>query len=92
VADESAASVRVLTLLTRSYCHLCDDMRAAVGPVAARHGFSIAEVDVDQHAALEAAYGERVPVLFLGAPGRGRELGWGSIAPARLDSALAELR
>jgi thioredoxin reductase (NADPH) len=57
-----------LTLYSRSYCHLCDDMASA-----------LERIDVDRDPALEASYGERVPVLahgdvvlchyFLDAPG-----------------------
>jgi thioredoxin reductase (NADPH) len=63
-----------LTLITRAYCHLCDTMREALVPLARRHGATIAEFDVDAHPALEAAYGDLVPVLLLGDPGDGVEL------------------
>lgn len=58
-----------LTLLTRAYCHLCDDMRAALEPLLRQTGATIAELDVDADPALEAAYGDRVPVLLLGGIG-----------------------
>ena len=57
-----------LTLLARAYCHLCDDMRDALSPLLARYGAVLVELDVDADVALEAAYGERVPVLLLGEP------------------------
>jgi hypothetical protein len=63
-----------LTLLTRAYCHLCDEMLAAVRPIAAAHDASISVVDVDADPALEAAYGDLVPVLFAGDPTAGDEL------------------
>ena len=63
-----------LTLLTRAYCHLCDEMLAAVMPLAAAQGVPVAVVDVDADAALEAAYGDLVPVLIAGAPGAGTEI------------------
>ena len=63
-----------LTLLTRAYCHLCDEMLAAIRPIAASHAASIEVVDVDADAALEATYGELVPVLFAGTPATGDEL------------------
>jgi len=47
-----------LTLYSRSYCHLCEEMARALGPLAAE-----APVDVDSDPALEARYGEKVPVL-----------------------------
>lgn len=54
---------RVLRLYGRAYCHLCDDMAAAVTPLAQAHGFRVEIVDVDAAPDLEARYGERVPVL-----------------------------
>jgi thiol-disulfide isomerase/thioredoxin len=79
-----------LTLLARTYCHLCDDMAAALAPIAAAHGATVAVVDVDVDPALEAAYGGRVPVLFLGAPGAGRELCHFHLDAARVTAALEE--
>ena len=52
-----------LTLYGRRYCHLCDQMQAALAELA--HGFDF-ELDVDACEALEARYGERVPVLVHG--------------------------
>lgn len=46
-------------------------MRDAVRPVAEAHGAALVEIDIDAHPALEAVYGERVPVLMLGPPGDG---------------------
>lgn len=79
----------VLTLLSRSYCHLCEQMRTALEPIARRHGAAIVEVDVDAHPDLEAAHGDRVPVLFLGAPAEGRELCHYHLAPEAVEHALA---
>lgn len=70
-ANEAGAR---LTLLVRAYCHLCDDMREALLPLARAHGAGIAEIDVDADPALESRYGDRVPVLLLGAPDAGEEL------------------
>ena len=56
-----------LTLLVRAYCHLCDDMRVALAPLAAAAGASVTEIDVDAEPALEERFGERVPVLLIGA-------------------------
>jgi RNA binding exosome subunit len=52
-----------LTVYARTYCHLCDDMIAALRNLQGRFAFEIKVVDVDSDAALEAQYGERVPVL-----------------------------
>jgi Glutaredoxin-like domain (DUF836) len=53
-----------LTLLVRAYCHLCDEMREAVLPLAKRAGVTLREVDIDSDPALEARWGELVPVLL----------------------------
>jgi hypothetical protein len=55
-----------LTLLTRAYCHLCDEMRAEVAPLAAAAAVPLDEIDVDADPALEARWGDRVPVLLGG--------------------------
>jgi len=80
----------VLTLLMRTYCHLCDDMRVALGPLAARFGATVSELDVDADAALEERYGERIPVLLLGSPVDGVELCHYSLDSTAVHRALAE--
>jgi len=55
-----------LTLLSRSYCHLCHDMEVALGPLADEFGASVKVVDVDADPVLEARYDESVPVLLHG--------------------------
>ena len=55
-----------LTLYSRTYCHLCDDMIAGLQPLQARFHFTLDIVDVDSDADLEARYGEDVPVLLHG--------------------------
>jgi hypothetical protein len=70
---DGAAAIR-LTLLSRDYCHLCDEMRAALAALLAGRAALVDVIDVDAHTVLEARYGEHVPVLFLGAPADGIEL------------------
>ena len=55
-----------LTLLSRSYCHLCHDMELALIPLAAEFNAVVTVVDVDAYPALEAKYDEMVPVLLHG--------------------------
>jgi Glutaredoxin-like domain (DUF836) len=55
-----------LTLLSRTYCHLCHDMEAALAPLAAEVGAEVVVLDVDADDALEARWGELVPVLLHG--------------------------
>ncbi|EXI82107.1 MAG: hypothetical protein AW10_00792 [Candidatus Accumulibacter appositus] len=53
-----------LTLLSRHYCHLCQDMEEALGALAKECGFVLEVLDVDADAALEKRYDELVPVLL----------------------------
>jgi thiol-disulfide isomerase/thioredoxin len=55
-----------LTLLSRSYCHLCHDMEVALLPLANEFGASVKVLDVDADPILEARYDELVPVLLHG--------------------------
>jgi len=55
-----------LTVFSRAWCHLCDDLLAALGPVCEELGADIEVVDVDSQPEFEKAYGERVPVVLGG--------------------------
>lgn len=55
-----------LTLISRTYCHLCHDMEVALAPLAEAYGATVQVVDVDAHPDLEARYDELVPVLLHG--------------------------
>ena len=77
-----------LTLLTRAYCHLCEEMLAALRPLAAAHAASVRVVDVDADPSLERAFGDAVPVLFAGEPGSGEELCRYRLDVARVAAAL----
>ncbi len=55
-----------LTLMSRSYCHLCHDMEVALAPLIREFGASLRVLDVDAEQALEAKYDELVPVLLHG--------------------------
>jgi glutaredoxin len=48
-----------LRLYGRAWCHLCGDMAKALAAL----GLPFEEIDVDADPALEARFGERVPVL-----------------------------
>jgi len=78
-----------LTLLVRSYCHLCDEMLAALGPLAGVTPVDVIDVDAPGHAALEIAFGDAVPVLFAGEPSADTELCRYRLDAARLTAALA---
>ena len=53
-----------LTLISRSCCHLCADMEAALAPLAAEFGAAVEVLDVDDDPALVERYDELVPVLL----------------------------
>ena len=63
-------SAREFTLLGRQWCHLCDDMLAALRPLADEFGWRVRVLDVDADPELEARWDELVPVLLAD----GREL------------------
>ena len=77
-----------LTLLSRAYCHLCDEMRDALLPLVAAREIDVVVIDVDAEPELETTYGDRVPVLFLGVPGAGIELCHYHLDPPRVQRAL----
>ncbi len=56
----------ILTLYSRTWCHLCDDMLAGLQDLRARQFFELHIVDVDSQPALEQRFGEWVPVLMHG--------------------------
>ena len=58
-----------LRLLSRSGCHLCEEMKGVVGPLVRTLGGTLEVVDVDSDPALAARWGNEIPVL-LDAEGR----------------------
>ena len=52
-----------ILLYTRSGCHLCEDAKLVLEKYRAQFGLTIVEVDIDQDAAIEAAYDCWVPVV-----------------------------
>lgn len=65
-ANRAVQSVgeRQFTVLGRSWCHLCDDLLAALQPLASEFGWTVEVLDIDQHPALLARWDELVPVLL----------------------------
>ena len=55
-----------LSVVSRSYCHLCEDMERALAPLAAEYAVEVEVIDVDSNPALLALYDELVPVLLHG--------------------------
>jgi glutaredoxin len=54
-----------LTLYSRPGCHLCEEMKEIVYPVARELGCALAEVDISSDPALETRYGTEIPVLLV---------------------------
>lgn len=54
-----------LVLYGRPACHLCEEMKEVVEPVARQLGCVLQEVDITGHADLEARFGLEIPVLFV---------------------------
>ena len=55
-----------LTVLSREYCHLCEEFLAALRQFQGRYSFDIEVIDVDRHPRLEEKWGDKVPVLLDG--------------------------
>ena len=55
-----------LTLISRTYCHLCQDMELALVPLMQEFAAEMEILDVDADPLLEERYGEIVPVLLHG--------------------------
>ncbi len=55
-----------LTLYRRSGCHLCEAMQGQLQALQKDYAFSLQTVDIGDDPALEAAYGEWIPVLMHG--------------------------
>ena len=53
-----------LTLISRTYCHLCHEMELALAPLLEEVGAEVKVIDVDESPLLEKNYGEYVPVLL----------------------------
>lgn len=63
MADQSGPA---LTLYSRTWCHLCDDMRSGLQTLQSGLAFELIVIDVDSDPALEQRFGEWVPVLMHG--------------------------
>ena len=55
-----------LTVLSREYCHLCEELLAALRQYQGRYCFEIEVIDVDRDPRLEEKWGDKVPVLLDG--------------------------
>ncbi len=63
MTNNLTAAAISLTLYSRSSCHLCEDMEAALGDLQQELGFQLERIDIDSAPELVQAYGTLVPVL-----------------------------
>jgi hypothetical protein len=55
-----------LTVLSREYCHLCEELITALKRFQGRYSFEIEVIDIDRRPDLEERWGDKVPVLLDG--------------------------
>nr|WP_052849370.1 glutaredoxin family protein [Streptomyces avicenniae] len=60
-----APADRLVTLIGRPGCHLCDDARAVVAAVCAETGAAWEEKDITADAELHRLYQEQIPVVLV---------------------------
>ena len=85
--ETEVANVR-LALYVRSYCHLCEEMLAALAPMRGEFGFDVDTIDVDSDASLQARFDTLVPVLMHA----DRELCHHRLNAAKVRAYLAKIR
>lgn len=84
---------RILTLIGKPGCHLCDDARAVIGSVLAQlpegsPAVTVEERDILQDQDLHDQYVEEIPVVLID----GRVHTYWRVDPTRLRTALLEDR
>ena len=77
-----------LTLMSRTYCHLCHEMEQALLPLMREYGVELNILDIDADPELEAQYNEWVPVLLH----EGAELCHHFLDLAKVRDYLSEIR
>jgi len=65
-AKLAACGPRDVTLYSRPGCHLCEEAKAAIGPLLKEFGAALREVNVDDDTILKERYGWDTPVIFIG--------------------------
>jgi glutaredoxin len=78
------ADQRVVTLVTRVGCHLCDEADAVLRRLQAELGFALETQDVDADPSRRAEFSDRVPVILID----GKEHGYWRVEEARFRGAL----
>ncbi|WP_327296035.1 MULTISPECIES: glutaredoxin family protein [unclassified Streptomyces] len=64
-AGEGNPAERVVTLVGKPGCHLCDDARVVVSAVCEEVGAAWEEKDITRDSALNEAYWEQIPVVLI---------------------------
>ncbi len=54
-----------LELYSRPGCHLCEDLRVLCQRLGGEFPVRLTEVNIEANPALEARYGQEIPVLFI---------------------------
>ncbi len=80
-----APADHVVTLLTRTGCHLCEVAENQLRALRAELGFGYSEIDVDTSPPLLAEYADRVPVVLID----NREHGFWRVEESRFRRAVA---
>ena len=76
---------RMVTLIGKPGCHLCDDAQEVIEAVCAETGASWEKKDITQDEALYKEYWEQIPVVLVD----GEQHTFWRVDPARLKGALA---
>ncbi|MET9445132.1 glutaredoxin family protein [Streptomyces sp. NPDC006610] len=63
--DKAAAQHRLVTLIRKPGCHLCDDAQAVIDRVCGELGVPWEQKDITQDQALYDAYWEQIPVVLV---------------------------
>jgi glutaredoxin len=77
-----------VTIYTRPGCHLCEEARAAIEPLAREFGAELDEVNIDEDRELRERYGLDIPVIFIGP----RKVAKHRVNPGQLRRQLEEAR
>ena len=77
---------RLITLIGKPDCHLCEDARAVVARLAEELGFSWEELSIDDDPELHRKYWEQIPVTLID----GKQHDFWRVDETRLRAALAK--
>ncbi|WP_330459152.1 glutaredoxin family protein [Streptomyces sp. NBC_00820] len=81
-----APQERLVTLVRKPGCHLCDDAQAVIEKVCGELGVPWEQKDITQDAELHAAYWEQIPVVLVD----GRQHTFWRVDAGRLRKELTE--